>query len=164
MDKRFLVSQLIERLRASASAALSSSESAATEARDGATPAEKREDARTALEFGSLARAQSRRAQRTIGEIDALATFQPGPWRAGTPIGIGAIVEVEDADSGEGRTFFLAPVGAGVSLTGPDGDGFLSVVTPASPVGRAVLGRRSGDVVDVTVDGDVREWAITWVG
>src|SRR5262245_19484288 len=44
MDKRFLVSQLIERLRASASAALSASESAATEARDGATPAEKRED------------------------------------------------------------------------------------------------------------------------
>src|SRR5436309_425293 len=28
-------------------------------------------------------------------------------------IRVGAIVEVEDADTGEGRTFFLAPVGAG---------------------------------------------------
>ncbi len=69
-----------------------------------------------------------------------------------------------DADSGEGRTFFLAPVGAGATLTGPGGDGFLSVVTPVSPIGRAVLGRKVGDVVDVTVDGDPREWTITWLG
>jgi transcription elongation GreA/GreB family factor len=164
MDKRFLVDQLIERLRGSAQVALQASESAAVEARDGATPAEKREDARTALEFGTLARAQSKRAQRAIGEVDSLTAFRPETWTRGKPIGLGAVVEVEDADSGEGRTFFLAPVGAGVSLTGPDGDGFLSVVTPASPIGRAVLGRKDGDVVDVTVDGDIREWQITWVG
>jgi transcription elongation GreA/GreB family factor len=164
MDKRFLVDQLIERLRSSAQVALHASESAATEARDGATPAEKREDARAAIEFGSLARAQSRRAQKVISEIDALTTFRPDPWPRSQPIGVGAIVEVEDADSGEGRTFFLAPVGAGVSLTGPGGDGFLSVVTPASPIGKAVLGRRADDVIDVTVEGDVREWMITWVG
>jgi transcription elongation GreA/GreB family factor len=164
MDKRYLVDQLIERLRGSAQVALHASEAAAVEARDGATPAEKREDARTALEFGSLARAQSKRAQRAIGEVDALTTFRPEAWTRGRPIGVGAVVEVEDADSGEGRTFFLAPVGAGVSLTGPDGDGFLSVVTPASPIGRAVLGRKETDIVDVTVDGDVREWQITWVG
>jgi transcription elongation GreA/GreB family factor len=49
-------------------------------------------------------------------------------------------------------------------LTGPDGDGLISVVTPASPVGAAVLGRRRGDVVDVTVNGEVREWMLTYVG
>jgi transcription elongation GreA/GreB family factor len=54
-------------------------------------------------------------------------------------------------------------VGAGVTLTGPGGDGLLSVVTPASPIGKAVLGRRPGDVVDVTVDGEVREWQISFV-
>ena len=79
-------------------------------------------------------------------------------------ISVGAIVEIEDADSGEGRTFFLAPVGAGMSLTGPGGDGHLSVVTPMSPIGSAVIGRRTGEVIDVTVDGDVREWEITFVG
>lgn len=79
-------------------------------------------------------------------------------------ISIGAIVEIEDADTGEGRTFFLAPVGAGISLTGPGGDGHLSVVTPASPIGRAVLGKKTGDVVDITLDGDIREWSITYVG
>ena len=164
MDKRFLVDQLIDSLRGSATAALHAQEAAAIEARDGATPAEKREDARAALELGGLARTQGKRAQRAIAEADALATFRPGPSADGAAIALGAIVEIEDADSGEGRTFFLAPVGAGVSLTGPGGDGLLSVVTPASPIGRAVLGRRCGDVVDVTVDGDVREWTITWTG
>jgi len=46
----------------------------------------------------------------------------------------------------------------------PAGDGHLSVVTPVSPIGKAVLGRRTGEVIDVTVDGDVREWQITYVG
>jgi transcription elongation GreA/GreB family factor len=164
MDKRFLVDQLIESLRGSAHAALHAQEAAAVEARDGATPAEKREDARAALELGGMARAQGKRAQRAIAEADALAAFRPAPARDGAAIALGAVVEIEDAETGEGRTFFLAPVGAGVSLTGPGGDGLLSVVTPASPIGRAVLGRRAGDVVDVTVEGEPREWSITWVG
>jgi DNA-binding transcriptional LysR family regulator len=112
----------------------------------------------------SLGRAQQRRAQQALADIDTLVQFRPGPLAAASSIGIGAIVEVEDADTGEGRTFFLAPVGAGITLTGPGGDGHLSVVTPASPIGRAVFGKKSGDVVDITVDGDVREWSITYVG
>ncbi len=72
------------------------------------------------------------------------------------------MVEVEDGS--QGRTFFLAPVGAGVELHGPGGDGFLSVVTPASPVGKAVIGKRVGDTVEVLVQGEPREWAITYVG
>jgi len=164
MDKRYLVDQLIDRLRASAQVALHAQEAAAVEARDGATPAEKREDARAALELGGLAKAQGQRAQRAIAEADALVAFRPAPLRDGAAIAVGALVEVEDADSGEGRTFFLAPVGAGVTLTAPGGDGYLSVVTPVSPIGKAVMGRRTGDVVDVTVDGEVREWEITWVG
>lgn len=76
---------------------------------------------------------------------------------------MGAIVEIEDEETGEGRTFFLAPVGAGMSLTGPGGDGILSVVTPQSPIGRAVMGRYVDDVVDVMVDGDTREWRISFV-
>ena len=50
-----------------------------------------------------------------------------------------------------------------VVMTGPGGDGLLSVVTPASPIGRAVLGRRVGDVVDITVEGELREWQISFV-
>ena len=93
-----------------------------------------------------------------------LVAFRPSQFAETAKISVGAIVEIEDADTGEGRTFFLAPVGAGVTLTGPGGDGHLSVVTPASPIGKAVLGKKSGDVVDVTVEGELREWQITFVG
>jgi transcription elongation GreA/GreB family factor len=161
MDKRFLVEQLQTRLRASAVVALRAFEDAAQEAREGATPAEKREDARVALENAGLARGQSLRAERTRSELSALDGFRPAEFVRGARIGLGAVVEIEDDD--EGRTFFLAPVGAGVELTGPGGDGYLTVVTPASPIGRAVLGRREGETVEVTVKGEPREWRITEV-
>jgi transcription elongation GreA/GreB family factor len=156
MDKKALVDQLVKQLESSARAALASRDAAATEAREGATPDEKREDARAAHQLQG-------RAQQALADVDKLSTFRPAALGKAARISVGAIVEIEDADSGEGRTFFLAPVGAGMTLTGPGGDGLLSVVTPASPIGRAVLGRTTGEIVDVTVDGDVREWQITYV-
>ncbi len=163
MDKTELVSQLARQLAGTARTALAARDAAAAEARDGATPDEKREDARAAHQLASIGRTQQRRAQQAIADADSLARFRPEPLPPTSAITLGAVVEIEDADSGEGRTFFLAPVGAGITLTGPGGDGHLSVVTPVSPIGRAVLGKRSGDVVDVTVEGDLREWQITFV-
>lgn len=100
---------------------------------------------------------------RTL-RLGHLARRDFGPYPSCTPrgarIAIGARVEVED--EGMGRTSFLAPVGAGVELAGPGGDGFPSVVTPLSPVGKAVLGRRGGETVEVTVQGEPREWTITY--
>ena len=162
MDKQFLVDQLAERLRESVHVARKAGEAAAEEARAGATPAEKREDGRVAMEYAGLARGQKDRAARTAAEVTVLETFRPRPLPARAPIALGAIVEVEDGS--QGRTFFLAPVGAGVELSGPGGDGFLSVVTPASPVGKAVMGRRVGDTIEVVVKGEPLEWAITFVG
>ena len=105
----------------------------------------------------------SARARRSP-EIDALAAWKPGPLPASRPIEVGAIVGIEDPETGQGRTFFLAPVGAGAMLTGPGGDGVLSVVTPASPIGRAVLGHKVGDVVAISAAGELREWEISYVG
>jgi transcription elongation GreA/GreB family factor len=161
MDKTFLVNQLVEQLRASATVARKAGQAAEDEARHGATPAEKRENARVAMEFAGLARGQKERAGRAAAELSTLETFRPPRLAAGGAIAVGAVVEVEDGS--QGRTFFLAPVGAGVELSGPGGDGFLSVVTPVSPIGRAVLGRRVGDTVEVMVQGEPREWTITYV-
>jgi len=163
MDKRLLVQQLGDQLRATAANAGRESDGAAHEARFGATAAEKREDARVALEYANLSRAQLLRARKAQGELDQLLRFAPDALGRGARIELGAIVEVEN-ELGEGRTFFLAPTGAGITLTGPGGDGLLSVVTQASPIGKAVLGRREGDEVDVVVGGDTVEWTITYVG
>ena len=163
MDKQVLVSQLVDSIRSSVVVAREARDAAALEAREGATPAEKREDARAAIEHGSMARAQDRRRREAEAALAQIVGFRAPAFGAKAAIAVGAVVEIEDEESGEGRTFFLAPVGAGATLTGPGGDGVISVVTPASPIGRAVLGRRNGDVVDITIDGNERSWVITWV-
>ena len=161
MNKADLIAQLRDQLEATARAARATHDAAAMEAREGATPDEKREDARAAHQLGTIGGAQAKRARQAQAEADALAAFRPDG--AFPRVALGAIVEIEDEDRGEGRTFFLAPAGAGITLSGPGGDGLLSVVTPASPIGRAVIGKRTGEVVDVTVDGELREWQITYV-
>jgi transcription elongation GreA/GreB family factor len=162
MDKQFMVAQLVERIRASVDVAKREQEAAAAEARDGASADEKRADSRVALEFSSLAQAQGRRASAALDELGQLESFRPSPISTSRPqVAMGAIIEVEDGD--EGRTIFLAPVGAGIELTMPDGDGFVTVVTPSSPLGRAVLGRAVGDTVEVTVKGEPREWTVTFI-
>jgi transcription elongation GreA/GreB family factor len=163
VDKLALVSQLTERLRASARTAEGESDAAAEEARDGASPGEKREDSRTALEFSRLARAQSLRAAQMRADVATLESFRPPAFPRGARIAIGALVELED-EGGQGLTFFLAPVGAGEELTGPGGDGFFTVVTPASPLGSAVMGQREGDSIQTRIRGDLREWTVVWIG
>lgn len=117
-----------------------------------------------AIEYSRMANSQRERAKKSRLMLSMLESFHPRPLRRGEPIRVGALVEVEDDDSGEGRTFFLAPAGAGIELTGPGGDGFFTVVTPTSPMGKATLGQEVGDCFDIEVDGQSRSWEISWVG
>lgn len=164
MDKEDLLRQLTAQLRRTAAGASEAAGEAAEGARAAADPTDRQSDAGSAVELARMARAQDQRRRRALGELEALASFHPRPLPESAPVSVGAIVEIEDEESGEGRTFFLAPAGAGATLLGPGGDGHLTAVTPSSPVGRAVLGRRVGDVIDVTINGEVREWTVSWVG
>jgi transcription elongation GreA/GreB family factor len=148
MDKTFLLKQLGDRLRD----AVQKTHQVARDAR---------EDARSgAARAVNLALGQGQRSAASREALDALETFRPASLRQGEPIGLGAIVELEDGETG--RTLFLAPVGAGEELTGPDGDGLFQVVTPVSPFGRAVIGKRVGDTVEVPLGGELTEWEITF--
>lgn len=168
LDKKALVDQLAARLRESMEDAKRSSADAREAARTLQTESEKKEDGRAAIEYGSMATAQDRRTQKVQEELRALAQFyNRGLPRltAKSPVELGAIVDVSiDGDDGASeRTFILLPAGAGTELTGPGGDGFLSVITPASPVGRALLGRRAGETIDVTIAGETKEWTLVEV-
>lgn len=162
MDKQDLLAQLVAHLQATIRDARQAMDAAAAEAREGATPAEKREDSRVALEQSGLARGHKDRLGRALADLAQLEGFEPRPLAGRARIDLGAVVEVESDDVG--RTFFLAPVGAGIELTGPGGDGYLTVVTPTSPFGRAVLGRAVGDEVEIIVGREARDWTISYVG
>ncbi len=168
LDKRFLIEQLAAHLRRTDDVARRAGEEAREAARSLQTESEKKEDGRAAIEFGSLATGQSARSRKVQEELQQLAAF----WNRGVPhfsstssVGLGAMVDlvVEGEDGEQERTFIMLPVGAGTELTGPGGDGFLSVITPASPVGRALMGRRAGDYVEVTINKETREWRLVEV-
>lgn len=168
LDKRLLIEQLAAHLRQSDEVARRAGAEAREAARSLQTESEKKEDGRAAIEFGSLATGQTARSRKVQEELQQLAAF----FNRGIPafgrtsaVALGAIVDVavEGARGEEERTFIVLPVGAGTELTGPGGDGFLSVITPASPVGRALMGKRAGDYVDVTINRETREWKLVGV-
>jgi transcription elongation GreA/GreB family factor len=168
IDKRFLIEQLAAQLRQSDDVARRAGAEAREAARTLQTESEKKEDGRAAIEFGSLATGQTARARKAQEELKQLAAFvNAGIPRFGatSAVGLGAIVDVSvESERGDHeRTFIVLPVGAGSELTGPGGDGFLSVITPASPVGRALLGKRAGDYVEVTINRETREWKLVEV-
>jgi len=163
MDKLALVHQLITKVRHSVGVAEREMIAAADAVAHGEEDHARREDSRMALEFSALAAGQAKRAEQAHFVVAQLESFHPKPIPRNGKIDVGALIEIEDEETGHGRTLFIAPAGAGIELTGPDGDGFLSVVTPTSPIGVAVRGHQLGDSIDVTVDGDTRSWEITWV-
>ena len=52
----------------------------------------------------------------------------------------------------------------GEELSGPGGDGWVQVVTPRSPVGKALVGAGEGDSFEIVVDGRDREWTVVDLG
>ena len=149
-------------LRAVLAEALRVMAAAAEDARKGATHEESRaegdKDMRS-TEQSYLARGQAMRAEE-IGEhlarLDALELGAVGPQSS---IAAGALVRVIVDD--EPRVFFVVPWGGGTELT-VDGTK-VTVVTPSSPVGAALLGKRAGDGFELRMRGAMREWEIVAV-
>ena len=69
--------------------------------------------------------------------------------------GLGSIVRVRDQATNEGMTFTVVPYDLA--------DGTSDRVTPASPVGQAILGARAGDTVDIETPARTRRVRIEHV-
>lgn len=142
-------------------AELSAAEAADAVHRD----ATQREDAKAATVSARMSSAHRKRRERAAREAEELVRFAHGglrPLARDAKIELGALVDVRIETDGdeEERTLFFLPVGAGTELTGPGGDGFVSVVTPASEIGRTLLGSHPGDAFDVELGGTLREWTV----
>mgnify|MGYP000918019993 FL=1 len=110
-----------------------------------------------ALEQSYLARGQARRVDDLSSALSAVQAMSLRPFRDDQPIAIGALVQVEEDD--QERLFFIAPEGGGTALA----DGAVQVVTPRSPLGRALLGKRVGDVCSLSVASRTRELAVVGI-
>lgn len=124
-----------------------------------------RDDTKNAVEQARMASGLKKRRESARKELETLLSFARRGLpriKSDSPVSLGAMVDVRfDGDDGtEERTLFVLPVGAGTRLEGPGGDGFISVVSPSSPVGRALQGTRAGDIFEVIVQGREREWTV----
>ncbi|MDJ0866088.1 MAG: GreA/GreB family elongation factor [Myxococcota bacterium] len=125
----------------------------------------RRDDSKAVALQGRLATGHRRRREQVVRDLERLRAFAAGRLRSFSrrdPVALGALVDVSvEGDGGaEERSLFLLPAGAGAEVEGPGGDGFVTVATPGSPIGRALLGARVGDTVEVVVAGREAEWTV----
>ncbi|MEO8799274.1 MAG: GreA/GreB family elongation factor [Polyangiaceae bacterium] len=156
-DKRALKTELVLALKAE----LAHAEAAYVSTRAGATHEEAKpendKDTR-ALEQTYLARGQATRVEElriAVGEVEAMLVPTANE---GTPIGVGMVATVEDQD-GKEHAYFVALHGGGAKLQG----GAVQSVTSKSPLGRALVGKRIADDVEVVIAGKTRSLAIVRV-
>lgn len=154
MNKTHLQTVIIDKLQADlavAKDALKASHEAATHAE---SKAENKYDTR-GLEAAYLADGQRKR----VHEIEtAISNYQNLPVRShrNEAITLGALVSLESADSC--RWVFLGPDAAGLSVT-VEGEEVL-VISPRSPLGKALLGCEEGDEAEIKVEGQSLRYSL----
>jgi transcription elongation GreA/GreB family factor len=153
---------LIERLRQSLTKELTEARRAAAETAAAANHPEARpendKDTRK-IELSYLAAGQAARAHELEGAAAMLAALPIREFDEDDPLGAGALVEL-DID-GKVQRVLIAPAGGGLKLTTEGGE--VSVVTPQSPLGGGLLGKRVGESFELHVAGQIREVEIIGV-
>lgn len=98
----------------------------------------------TGLEASYIAQGQANRAQDIRQSLERYRKLSIRTFDDETPIRLTALVTIE-ADDGTCRQVFLGPDAGGLKLA--DGDAECIVITPESPLGRALLGKVCGDEI-----------------
>ena len=139
MNKPALLRAIIAELEADLRRQQAANKQASAGATDGEARAETKWDT-CGLESSYLARGHALQFKALVADLETLRTFMI-PVFTGKPAGVGALIETE-LDK-EKMICFLLPCAGGIEL-GFDGQN-VSVVTPSSPLGAALLDKKKGD-------------------
>lgn len=156
VEKQALVHAIVIELRRSLQAA----EAAAESATEAATHSESRAESKWdtfGLESSYLAGAQQSRVEMLKEAVYYFEKLRPEPVGETDAIVVGALVEVCD-ETDTGQFFYLAGQGAGTAVKVDNIE--VKVLTPASPMGRALIGRHAGEAVELVIQGRAREFDI----
>jgi len=150
-----------ERVRDALAARLAEQHGALAESQRGAQAGATHEEARPehakdtrAAEASYLARGLARRVAELRDAMTAVASLELTAFGPGDPVALAALVALED-EAGAPRLVFLAPAGGGemLAIEGVR----VQVLTPASPLGRSLIGRTLGDEIRVELPGGAQE-------
>lgn len=145
VDKATVVDALARCMRTEADGVRAMATAAYDEATNAESKAENKYDTRS-LEASYLAAGQARR----LASVERVATwFEKLEVGACEVVGVGALVEIHER--GRRRWCFMAPEGGGTRV---EIDGVtIGVITPASPLGEALLGAEAGEEMEVELPG-----------
>jgi transcription elongation GreA/GreB family factor len=144
VQKSALRNAILEKLRHD----LALQASAAAMSRDEAISEESRAENKWdthSQEAAYLAEGQAKLAGEIGANLELYASLPLPDFTAADAIAIGAIVDVEPAAGGKRVSYFIGPRAGGMELT-IEGREIL-VLTPQSPLGRQLLGKRVGENV-----------------
>ena len=142
MKKPALLKAIIARLDAELALSLHAARTAAAGATDEQNKAENKYDTR-GLELSYLAAGQGRKiaeAEATLAQFRTLELRDFGPL---DPIDLSALITLESRAADAQPLYFLAPRGGGTEVRHAGRE--VLVITPQSPLGQQLLGRRKGD-------------------
>jgi hypothetical protein len=154
-DKTALKNELLATIRESLGTLLRAQEDAQAAATHDEAKAEDDKDTR-AIEQSYIARGHAIRIEELGNAVVELDGMQVRAFKKGQPIALSAVITVDE--SGTASTYFMAPHGGGVTLSGG-----IQVVTPKSPLGKSMLGKFEGDECEVRIGARLRELSIETV-
>src|SRR4051812_41113103 len=148
LDKSKLLKQVIEDLRDSLAVIEKAARASHAEATHESSKAENKYDTR-GLEAAYLAGGQARQAKEIVDSINEYESLKVKPFGAGAPIDLTALVEIE-TDGGVG-TYFIGPRNGGLEIEHSGVE--VTVITPQSPLGQQLMGRKTRERWTTTLNG-----------
>jgi len=145
MNKSAVLARIVARLQAEVAQLTTAALATHAEATHEENKAEDKYDTR-GLEASYLAHGQSKAAEEAAQAVAQFQAISLRTFAAGEPISLGALVTLEG-----GARYFFGPRAGGTEVESEGGT--VMVVTPSSPLGRQLLGRRQGDAVTVELGG-----------
>ena len=142
------VSSIIEQLESELATATVASQQAHSSATDSENIADNKYDT-LALEAAYLAHGQSVRIEELLASINQYKRFNWPEFNQQSSIAIGALITIED-DSGDAQKLFIGPNAGGLCIA--EKSMMIRVITSATPLGRALLGKTVGDEVALHIN------------
>jgi transcription elongation GreA/GreB family factor len=157
-EKRELIRKIVAQLVAGLELYAKAARAAHAEATHESSKAENKYDTR-GLEASYLARGQSKQAAETELAIEEFEKLPLRAFTAADEIDVGAFVELK-AKRGS-QFYFIGPRGGGTEVMHREQE--VLVLTPSSPLGGQLVGRKQGEKVQLNIGGAASEFRIASV-
>jgi transcription elongation GreA/GreB family factor len=159
MNKRAIIKKITEKLIGELEVYFRAAQFSRAEATHESNKAENKYDTR-GLEASYLARGQSRQAAELEAAIAEFEKLGARKFAAGDEIAVGALVELEHG--GESSFYFVGPRAGGTEVVQDKKE--ILVITPQSPLGEQLMGKKSGDAWQLKLGREMRAAKILSVG